>query len=246
MSLPLFLWSSGELPSPGSRAVLTGGEARHAVTVQRLTVGEQVLLSDGRGHGVIATVTCSSGKDTLELTVGESVEKQPRKPAVTIVQALPKSERSELAVDLATQGGADRIVPWQAERCISKWNNKAAKGVAKWRNQVIASAKQSRRFSVPEVTELATTAEIEQMIQSIDGVALLLHEEAAAPFASIDYRDLQEVLLVIGPEGGLSPSEVERFTNAGAVPVVLGPEVLRTASAAIVALSALGVLTDRW
>ncbi|GAA4786346.1 16S rRNA (uracil(1498)-N(3))-methyltransferase [Corynebacterium canis] len=246
MSLPVFLWSCGELPARGTEVEFTGPEARHAVTVKRLAIGEQFLLIDGRGTGVIATVTAVDAKDKLRVSVGEGVDKRARKPRVTVVQAIPKSERAELAVDLATQGGADRIVPWQAERCIAKWGGKAEKAVAKWRNQALAAAKQSRRFSVPEVTELATSAEVAELIRGGDGVAVLLHEEASVPFASLNYRAAAEVVLVIGPEGGLSPDEVARFTEAGAQAVRLGPEVLRTASAALVALSALGVLTDRW
>lgn len=246
MSLPVFLWSSGPLPAPGSAAVLQGPEARHALVVQRLGQGEQCMLIDGRGHGVIVTVTGGSGKDTLQFVVERGVEKQALRPRVTLVQALPKSERSELAVDLATQGGVDRIVPWQAERCIAKWGQKAQKGVAKWRNQALASAKQSRRLDVPEIADLASTKDIEALIRNCNGIAVLLHEESAVPFASLQYADVEEVILVVGPEGGLSPDEVERFTEAGARAVVLGPQVLRTASAAFAALAALGVLTQRW
>ncbi|MDO5076047.1 16S rRNA (uracil(1498)-N(3))-methyltransferase [Corynebacterium sp.] len=246
MSLPVFLWADGELPVPGSAVELVGPEARHAVTVKRLCPGEQLVLIDGRGHGVHATVTGTSGKDRLLVAVGEGVEKRASVPQVTVVQAIPKSERAELAVDLATQAGADRIVPWQASRCIAKWGAKADKALLKWRNQALASAKQARRFTVPDVAPLATTTDVAALIARTDGPALLLHEEAAVPFASLDYSQAQEVLLVVGPEGGLSPAEVERFTGAGAQAVKLGPEVLRTASAAFAALSALGVLTSRW
>ena len=169
---------------------------------------------------------------------------EPSRPTVTVVQALPKSERSELAVDLATQAGADVIVPWQAERCVAKWTGpKAAKGVAKWEAAALAAAKQSRRTRVPEITEPVGTA---QLTQQLTGrTVLVLHEESATPIREIDL-DVEEIVLVIGPEGGIGPEELAALTGAGARAVRLGPEVLRTASAAMVALSAIGVLTSRW
>ena len=171
-------------------------------------------------------------------------------PQAIVVQALPKSERSELAVDLATQAGADVIVPWQASRCVAKWQGaKREKGVAKWRAMAVSAAKQSRRSWVPEVRDVQDTAGIMALIREVvadGGLALLLHEDATASFSSIDFSTCPQVLFVIGPEGGLAPDEVAEFTHAGAQAVLLGPEVLRTASAAMVALAALGVCSGRW
>ena len=248
MSLPVFLFDA-PIPSDGTQIELTGPEARHAVTVTRLRVGERIMLVDGRGTTAEVLVTAVSGKDRL---VGD-VEKRTKVPQPTpqaiVVQALPKSERSELAVDLATQAGADVIVPWQASRCVAKWQGaKREKGVAKWRAMAVSAAKQSRRSWIPEVRDVQDTAGIAALIREIvagGGLALLLHEDATVSFSSIDFSTCPQVF-VVGPEGGLAPDEVAEFTHAGARAVLLGPEVLRTASAAMVALAALGVCSGRW
>ena len=240
MSLPVFVH-----PGPFEGEVSLGGqEGRHAVTVKRIRTDEQILLIDGRGTWATVTVTAITGRDALTGRVEEvGVDEQPR-PRVTVVQALPKAERSELAVDLATQAGADEIVPWQAERCVAKWvGAKAAKGVAKWEAAALAAAKQSRRTRIPAVHEPVDTAGLATLLAG--RTALVLHEESATPLREIDL-DVEELVLIVGPEGGIGPEELERLTAAGARAVKLGPEVLRTASAAMVALSAIGVLTARW
>lgn len=240
MSLPVFVH-----PGPFDGTVtLSGPEGRHAVAVKRIVAGEQIMLIDGHGTRATVTVTATRGKDELVGQVDEvGVEKQPR-PAVTIVQALPKAERSELAVDLATQAGADAIIPWQAERCVAKWvGAKAGKGVAKWEAAALAAAKQSRRARIPTIHEPVHTTQLAELIAGRP--ALVLHEESATPLREIDL-DVDELVLIVGPEGGIGPDELARLTAAGARAVKLGPEVLRTASAAMVALSAIGVLTGRW
>lgn len=240
MSLPVFLH-----PGPfEGRVLLSGPEGRHAVSVKRIQAGERILLIDGRGHFAQVLVTATKGKDELEGEVEErGVDKQPR-PTVTVVQALPKAERSELAVDLATQAGADAIVPWQAERCVARWvGPKAAKGVAKWEAAATAAAKQSRRARIPQISEPVSTS---QLVELLAGkTALVLHEDSAVPLREVDL-DVEELVLIVGPEGGIGPEELTRLSDAGARAVKLGPEVLRTASAAMVALSAIGVLTGRW
>ncbi|MDO5512399.1 16S rRNA (uracil(1498)-N(3))-methyltransferase [Corynebacterium sp.] len=237
MSLPVFYH-----PGPFDGTVtLAGPEGRHAVSVKRIVAGEQILLIDGHGTHATVTVTATRGKDELTGEVVEwGVDKHPR-PRVTVVQALPKAERSELAVDLATQAGADAIVPWQAQRCVAKWAGpKAAKGVAKWEAAALAAAKQSRRTRIPQIHPLMSTAQVAEFIA--DKKALVLHEDAATPLREIDL-DVEELVLIVGPEGGIG---AEELAELGAAAVKLGPEVLRTASAAMVALSAIGVLTQRW
>jgi 16S rRNA (uracil1498-N3)-methyltransferase len=170
-------------------------------------------------------------------------------PRVAVVQALPKSERSELAVDLATEAGADTIVPWQSARCVAKWvGPKADKGVAKWRVAAAVAAKQSRRSFIPVVEDLATTrnvvARAQQVVQD-GGIVAVLHESAQIGLATLDLSSAPEILLVVGPEGGLDTAEIEALVAVGAVAVLLGPEVLRTSSAAAVALGAIGALTTR-
>ncbi|GAC83556.1 hypothetical protein GP2_013_00330 [Gordonia paraffinivorans NBRC 108238] len=247
MSPPLF-WADS-VPAPGADLTLGGPEGRHAVTVARLGVGERILVGDGAGSVANCEVREIVSKDTLVASVRELTFRARQTPQVTVVQALPKSDRSELAVDLATEAGADTIVPWQAMRCVARWSGKADKGVAKWRAAASAAAKQSRRPWIPEVTDLATTTDVRARCADVvaaGGVVAVLHEEAARPLADLPLADAGEIVLVIGPEGGLDDSEVADLTALGAHSVVLGPEVLRTAAAAAVALGAIGVLTSRW
>lgn len=241
MSLPVFISDSDAVV--GKHITVTGPEGRHAVTVKRITAGERVMLIDGSGTTRTCLVTATGGKDRMEVVV-ESIEEIPApNPRVTIVQAIPKSERSELTIDLLTQGGADRIVAWQSQRTIARWTGKEAKSLAKWQTAAETAAKQSRRATIPEVLGVVDAAGVEQLIAESD-LAIILHEEASSPFRELKFSG--NVVVIIGPEGGVAPDEVERFTAAGAHTVKLGPEVLRTASAGMVALAAIGVLSDRW
>lgn len=237
------------LPEPGHTAVLDGPEGRHAATVRRTTVGERVMLSDGRG-GLADSEVTAAGKDRLELMVHAVRTVSPSLPTVTLVQALPKAERSELAVELATEAGVDAIVPWQSSRCVARWEGpKVAKGLTRWRNAARAAAKQSRRALVPEVADLHRTADVTALVRDVvarGGKVAVLHESAGASLASLSLHELSELILVVGPEGGLSDDEVEKLATAGASLVLLGPQVLRTSTAAAVALGAIGVLTERW
>ena len=163
-----------------------------------------------------------------------------------MVQAIPKSERAELAVDLATQAGADEILAWQADRCVSEWAAKQApKALSKWESAAVAAAKQSRRTRIPAVRGPVTTR---QLCQEISGArALVLHEDATLRLKDLDDLDTAETIyLLVGPEGGIGEEEVAQLTAAGATAIKLGPEVLRTASASMVALASIGTLTSRW
>ena len=237
-----------EFPTPptvGEVIELTGDEGRHAVSVKRTSVGEQIELVDGHGTRAVITVTGVSGKDRL-VGVVDCVASEPApRPTVTVVQALPKAARSELTVDLLTQAGADVIVPWQAGRSVANWGKKQDKGLAKWRAAARAAAKQSRRSRIPEITPVADQAAVAALIQAAP-LALMLHEDATGKITDQPVAQVDSVVLIIGPEGGISPAELDAFTTAGAHPVRLGPEVLRTASAGMVALAALGAVTDRW
>lgn len=236
------------LPEPGDTAVLDGKEGRHAATVRRISVGEPLVLSDGRG-GVAEVEVTAAAKDRLEAVVLARRTVPAPKPAVTVVQALPKSDRSELAVELATEAGVDAIVPWQSKRCVARWDAKADKGVARWQAVAVAAAKQSRRAYVPQVDTLHRTSDVLDRVRDTTargGVVAVLHESATTPFAELPLRGADEVILVVGPEGGLDDTEVDALIEAGAVAVSLGPTVLRTSTAAAVALGAIGVLTGRW
>ena len=238
MSLPYFL---ADDPASG---VLTGAEAKHA-HVKRIEPGEHIMLFDGQGSAAVTRVT-----SVTPSRVDGVVEKQTRvpqpSPRVTVVQAVPKGERAELAVDLAVQGGADAIVPWISHRTISRWPaNKQAKQVEKWRAQALSSAKQARRAWVPEVREPVTTNQLSALLGRLPhGSALVLHEDATDSIRDVDFAALgEDIWLIVGPEGGIGDDELEVL---GARPVKLGPEVLRTASAAFAGLCAIGALTARW
>lgn len=241
MSLPVFL--SDTDAAVGQPTTLSGAEGRHAVTVRRITPGERITLVDGRGTARTCRVTAVSGRDRLDAVVEALTEVPAPDPQVSIVQAIPKSERSELTVDLLTQGGADEIIAWQASRCVARWGGKEEKALAKWRAAAEAAAKQSRRATVPRIPGVVDTAGVEKLIAEAD-LSVILHEEATAAIRDLEFRG--RVVVIIGPEGGIAPEELGRFHAAGAHSVRLGPEVLRTASAGMVALAAIGVLSARW
>ena len=245
MSRPVYVQEFPTPPTVGEVIELTGDEGRHAVSVKRTGVGEQIELVDGHGTRAVITVTGVSGKDRL-VGVVDCVASEPApRPTVTVVQALPKAARSELTVDLLTQAGVDVIVPWQADRSVANWGKKQDKGLAKWRVAARVAAKQSRRSRIPEITPVADQAAVAALIQAAP-LALMLHEDATGKITDQPVAQVDSVVLIIGPEGGISPAELDAFTTAGAHPVRLGPEVLRTASAGMVALAALGAVTDRW
>jgi len=224
---------------------LTGPEGRHAATVRRLRVGEHLMLTDGRG-GVAPATVLHVGRG--ELTVQVDASEQIAAPAVrvTLVQAVPKGDRGELAVELATEAGVDALVPWAAQRCIARWGaDRAPHSVLRWRAAAREAAKQSRRPFVPDVADLADTPAVTGLIGR-SAAALVLHESATAPLRAAELPDTGDVVLIVGPEGGLTEEELTVFQAAGAVPVRLGPQVLRTSTAGAVALGALGVLTGRW
>lgn len=242
---PTFLVDTLPRPGAAGSVLLDGPEGRHAATVQRLRVGEALVLTDGAGAWTLGTVE-EVRRDALLVRPGEIRQDPPPPLRIVVVQALPKGERGELAVDLATEAGADGIVPWAAARSIARWDrDKATRGVEKWRATARSAAKQARRRYVPPVDPLAGTAQVVERISAAT-LALVLHESATEPLTGLDLPAAGELLLVVGPEGGVSPEELTAFTGAGARAVRLGREVLRSSTAAAVALGALAVLTGRW
>ncbi len=242
MSDPLFY--TEQLPPVGAAAVLDGDEGFHAATVRRLRIGERIVLGDGAGALADCEVA-STGKRDLTATVLARRSEQRPVPAITVVQAIPKSERSELAVELATEAGADAFLAWQAARCVARWDGpKADKGLRRWRSVARAAARQSRRSYIPDVDGVLTTPELLARVPG--SLTLALHEAATTKFTELKFAEVASITLVVGPEGGLSDDEVAALTAAGAHAVRLGPTVLRTSTAAAVALGALGALTHRW
>ncbi|MDI3314041.1 MAG: 16S rRNA (uracil(1498)-N(3))-methyltransferase [Mycobacterium sp.] len=247
MGAPLFYVDA--LPAAGALAVVGGEEGFHAANVRRIRVGEQLLLGDG--DGVLARcVVERAGRGELCARVLGRWRVTPGQPPVTVVQALPKSERSELAIELATEAGADAFVAWQAARCVARWDGaRAIKGLRRWRAVARSAARQARRAHIPPVEGPLSTAELTQRIRervASGTVVLALHESATDRLADLALKPANSLMLLVGPEGGITPRELAALSDAGAVAVRLGPMVLRTSSAAAVALGALGVLTPRW
>lgn len=245
MSLPFHLVDSLDDMAPGGRVEVTGEEAHHAVAVRRLRTGERVALTDGRG-AVATGEVAETGKRRFAVTV-DSVERHPRPtPRLSVVQALPKGDRGELAVEVLTEVGADRIVPWAAARCVAVWRGeRATKSHAKWQASAREAAKQARRSWHPEVPALHSTDDVVALIAAAD-VAVVLHEGAVGGLASLELPDDGEILLVVGPEGGLTDDEIAVLEAAGAQTRRLGAEVLRTSTAGVVAAGALLARTPRW
>lgn len=243
MTLPVFLSEAATSALAGDTLTLDGEEARHAVVVRRIRPGEQVVLADGAGTAAGCTVTDTT-RSTLVATVESTVHEQQPEPVVTVVQAIPKGERAELAVSVLTEIGTDRIVPWAAARCVAVWRGeRAAKSLAKWRATARESGKQARRSWLPEVTEMADTATVAGLLAAAD-VAIVLHEEADVALADLPIEDAQSVVIVVGPEGGISPEELTDLS--GAHHVRLGAPVLRTSTAGVAAVAAVLSRTPRW
>lgn len=248
MSRPLFYVDA--LPAAGELVTVDGDEGFHASNVRRIRPGEQIDLSDGAGL-VAQCVVETATKGSLTARVGELRTVAASSPTVTVVQALPKSDRSELAIELATEAGADAFVAWQSERCVARWDGaqRADKGLRRWSAVARSAARQSRRARIPEVTGVVSTGELATRIGEVvaaGGVALLLHEAASERLVDVPLAQASVLLLIVGPEGGIGTDEADRLLSAGAVAVRLGPTVLRTSTAAAVALGALGALTPRW
>lgn len=243
------LFYVGALPENGEVAVVDGDEGFHAATVRRIRVGEELTLGDG--NGVVARCVVEQvARDGLRARVLDRRHVQSARPPVTVVQALPKSERSELAVELATEAGADTLVAWQAARCVARWDGpRADKGLRRWSAVARAAAQQSRRAYIPPVEGVWSTAMLAVRIGDLvaeGGLVLALDGVAERPLTDLSLAQATSVTVVVGPEGGIAPDEITALVEAGAKAVRLGPTVLRTSTAAAVALGALGVLTSRW
>jgi 16S rRNA (uracil1498-N3)-methyltransferase len=241
---PVFLVDT--VPS-GTRAVLDGPEGRHAAAVRRLAPGEELVISDGRGAAAFCVVETVQGKESLELRVERSWTDPQPQPRIVLAQALIKGDRSELAVELATETGVDVVVPWRASRSIVKWEDgpRGAKALARWRSTAREAAKQSRRTRIPEVTEPVTTRQLVELVRK-SAVTIILDAAADTGLRDLTLPAEGDLVLVVGPEGGISESEFEALHAAGAQVARLGPTVLRASTAAAAAIAALGVLTPRW
>ena len=225
-------------------AELTGEEARHAAQVSRLRVGEHVVVGDGLGR-VADAEAVEVAKDRVALRV-LALRREPRPaPRVVLVQALAKGGRDESAIQAATELGVSAVVPWQAARSVTRWSGpKVASGTARWATIVREAGKQSMRPWAAEVLPLVGTKDLE--VLASDSTMLLLEPTAEARLLDVDLPVDRDLVLVVGPEGGIAPEELDRLTLAGATPVRLGPLVLRTSTAGPAALAALAAKLDLW
>ncbi len=245
MSLPVHLVPSLDGAAVGSTVTVEGDEAHHAVAVRRLRIGESVVLTDGLGTSVVGSVA-ATGKRLFTVTVASTSSTRAAEPAFTVVQAIPKGDRGELAVEMLTEIGVATIVPWAAARCVAVWRgDRAAKSLGRWRATAREAGKQARRSWLPTVGALASTDDVVSLVASAD-LAVVLHEDASVALASLAVPASGEVVVVVGPEGGLTDEEVAAFADAGAQSVRLGAEVLRTSTAGVAAVAALLARSGRW
>ena len=244
MTLAMFVLPSVAGATVGETVTLDGEEGHHASVVRRIAVGEEVSLGDGAGTVARCRVT-SVAKGSLTASVLEVETRPAEMPRVVVVQAIPKGERGELAVEMLTEVGADVIVPWAAARSIARWKGERAEtSLAKWRSAAREAAKQARRAWFPAVTELATTDDVVALLAKAS-VRVVLHEAASGPLADVPVPGRGEIVIVVGPEGGISDEELAAFAQVGAEPVRLGSSVLRTSTAGVAATAALLART-RW
>jgi 16S rRNA (uracil1498-N3)-methyltransferase len=233
-----------ETISQGEVIEIDGDEAHHAIKVLRINLGEKVLISDGSGNWVRAKVE-DIAKKSFSARVLERGFQESRTPKLVVVQALPKSDRVKEAIEILIESGVDSIIPWQSERSISKWQKDS---LSKWQSVATAATKQSRRFRVPEIIQQLSLAELLE-IESERSAIVVMHESAEVKISSVvtaKFAELNEIVIVIGPEGGLTENELALLQGAGAHIVGLGPEVFRSAHAGGAALSAVSALIGRW
>jgi 16S rRNA (uracil1498-N3)-methyltransferase len=251
LTAPLFFADVDRLAAAevGDVVELGGAEGRHAATVRRLVAGERLDLSDGAGLVCAAEVTAVVGQVLQARVLARSLVPPPA-PRITVVQALAKGDRDERAVETMTEVGVDVIVPWQAARSIVRWDSpRAQKAVTRWRSSAREAAKQSRRPWLVDVPVLESTSAVVARVASVvagGGVAVVLHEGSAAPLRGLVFPADGEVVLVVGPEGGVADDEIAAFEAAGAVVRRLGPTVLRTSTAGTVAAAIVMANSGRW
>ncbi|KQR25190.1 16S rRNA (uracil(1498)-N(3))-methyltransferase [Microbacterium sp. Leaf151] len=240
-----FVTDDAASAQPGDDVTLTGAEAHHAAAVRRVRVDEAVTLGDGRGAWLEGLVTAATPKQ-VDVRVTAREDRPAAAPRIVLVQALAKGDRDELAVQAATELGVDAIVPWQAARSVSRWDAKADKGIARWRTIVREAAKQAHRAWIPEVEGVARTADL----VALAGTALVLVLEPSASdrltVVADEAADGRDIVLVVGPEGGIAPEELSALEAAGARLVRLGDTVLRTSTAGAAAISVLSAAHGRW
>jgi 16S rRNA (uracil1498-N3)-methyltransferase len=235
-----------ETARPGDTVGIAGGEVRHAVTVSRVAVGDPLTIGNGRGLVVHGTVVTAEHTE-LSMVVESATTLERTAPAIVLVQALAKGDRDEMAVQASTELGVDVVVPWSASRSISRWEGaKVAKGIARWNAIVREASKQSVRAWVPDVLDLVNTTALAKL--SGPTRMLVLEPTAEQALSTLELSPLEgaDLTLVVGPEGGIAPHELDALVAAGATLVRLGDSVLRTSTAGPAAIAVLSAKLGRW
>jgi 16S rRNA (uracil1498-N3)-methyltransferase len=216
---------------------VSGDEGHHAARVLRLRPGERITIADGSGRVIEATVKNVGRSVTAEVRNIRQAKRP--KPALTLYQAVMKGDRMDDVVTKAVELGVARIVPFVAERTVVRWDEaRRRKSKERWTSIARSAAKQCRSPYLTTIDEVRSGV---RGATSEDAGVFALHERAPVRLreALPDYAP-EAIVVVVGPEGGLAPSEIDALRDAGAVPVTLGERILRTETAGIVAASIIG------
>ncbi|MDO5048895.1 MAG: 16S rRNA (uracil(1498)-N(3))-methyltransferase [Actinomycetaceae bacterium] len=243
MTTPVFFADSLEGVAAGSNLTVEGGDAKH-IRVMRIEAGERLDLVDGRGTRAKARLVESEGA-LVVVSIEEVVQEPEGKPRITLVQALAKSGRDELAIEMATELGVDRIIAWQSQRAIVRWTGKKReKNLDKWRNVLRAATKQARRARIPRLDFADSASNVIDLLQ--DDQIIVMHESASTRVSEVDQAwDGPGYALVVGPEGGITDAELDAFREAGAQVVLVGDTVMRVSTAAASGITVLNLLTGK-
>lgn len=253
MTLPVFLT---ETPLAGASGTITVGPevAGHAVRVRRMGAEEELELIDGTGVRLRGTIQ-EGTSESLTLSVTDVTEEPQQRPRLVLVQALAKNDRDIQAIEAATEVGVDTVIPWAAQRSIADWPaKKAHKMAAKWANVLTAATLQARRARVPELGELIRGTAVTQLVTPTSRVIVLDETESSGLTEAVNdlgegsttQGDIDEIVVIVGPEGGITPAEVDALVSEGARTAVLGPTILRASTAGPVALAIVQTLLGRW
>jgi len=254
MTAPLFLADAAVLAplQVGDHLTLDGDEGRHARVVQRRQVGELLDVSDGHGLRLRCVIDAlpENAKSALDLQIQERIAEPAAEPRITLVQALAKGDHSEMAITTAVETGVDAVIPWQADRSIVVWRgDRAVKSAAKWTAAVTAAAKQSRRAWIPPVEAAVNSDQLAALVRQVSqngGTALVLDAAGDMSLSAVPLPNAGQILIIVGPEGGISDAELTALNAAGAISVRLGPEIMRSSTAGPVAVAIIAMRLGRW
>lgn len=235
----LTLFFVDDLPTKvGQSYEFNNEDANHAIRVLRIAAGDVFMLADGTGAWSQVKAFAIK-KKSMEVEVTATGFQEALATTITVVQALPKSDRAKEAIELLTEAGVDRIVPWASARSIGKASEKFSVTARE-------ASKQSRRLRIPEVTDIATTEQICEAIKLSD-LAIAFHESSDVKLSDcISSHNVAHLLIIIGPEGGITSTELEAFKEAGAKVALMGRPILRSAHAGIAAVAAVSALLKVW